>query len=368
MLLGVVIHAAQVYGTGASAVHEPPGGVAYDWVMAGIHSFRMHAFFWIAGFIAAMGLRRRSPAAYVSRRWHRLCVPLIATLLTFNVLVWFVTSALPAVNTSRHGFALGHLWFLCDLLVLTFVAAACLGENGIVSRCAARFAGCARSPSKLVAALACATALPMIALAAFQQRMGIQWSMAFDTIALDRWVQYFPYFLFGLVAYYAPAVRATLLRVPPAMLVVSIPAGAWLAMRGENVLGSWSAVCLISAVTTWLSVAAILAVFTRCFRQPSSVSRWFGAVSYPVYLAHHAFVVVFAALLLPVEWPSLAKFSIVVLLTAVSSLAFADTVRRVPLLSRLYGGPVVRDPAGESSVRAGVRHRPGGPVAAEPRP
>ena len=100
MLLGIVLHSANVYMLKPWRVHDAASSIAFDYVNAGIHAFRMEAFFWVAGFFAAMLIDRQVLSVYLKQRLQQLLVPLLATLCTLNVLEYFVVSTFPSAGAA----------------------------------------------------------------------------------------------------------------------------------------------------------------------------------------------------------------------------------------------------------------------------
>ena len=100
-LLGPVLHSADVYRVGRWVVHDPSSNVAFDWLVTAIHLFRMSAFFWISGLFAALSLDRTVPAGFFERRFQRLVYPMVATMLTFNLLQQVVLDHLSPENMRR---------------------------------------------------------------------------------------------------------------------------------------------------------------------------------------------------------------------------------------------------------------------------
>ena len=75
--------------------------MAFDWLVTAIHLFRMSAFFWISGLFAALSLDRTVSADFFKRRFQRLVYPMVATMLTFNLLQQVVLDHLSAENMQR---------------------------------------------------------------------------------------------------------------------------------------------------------------------------------------------------------------------------------------------------------------------------
>jgi glucans biosynthesis protein C len=135
MWLGIVLHAAMYYTADLPLVFpwrdDLRSRVADD-VMALIHSFRMPAFFIIAGFLAAMLLEQRGPRGFLRHRTMRLALPfavfwpfvwgasIAGGLLFMNRIAFgqwgFDLSAMPArmlAPLSLHMWFLWMLYFFC---------------------------------------------------------------------------------------------------------------------------------------------------------------------------------------------------------------------------------------------------------------
>jgi glucan biosynthesis protein C len=153
MLLGLVIHAAMIYSPERWRVHDSSGGVGFAWLVSGIHSFRMQAFFFIAGFFTALGIDRQPIGEYLRVRGLRLMVPLVATLLTFNVLEFWLVRQLPPANSGPRADPLLHLWFLVDLSTLTLLATIALREDSRLYRSFASVTASAPNPVALLGLL-----------------------------------------------------------------------------------------------------------------------------------------------------------------------------------------------------------------------
>lgn len=118
--LGIVLHAACLCGE-----INPNYNVLYDF----IHSFRMPAFFLLAGFFAARKLREGNPFDFLSSRVRRLGIPFLFCGLIVNPLFncpnhvsWLGFAAEAESKYWFNGDWLQHLWFLSCLLQYVVVA------------------------------------------------------------------------------------------------------------------------------------------------------------------------------------------------------------------------------------------------------
>ena len=95
MMLGIVLHAAMFYiaapPPGMPIVGDRNNSVLFDGIVAFIHSFRMPAFFVLAGFFAALLVEKRGLWGTYKNRLARVAAPLAAGLVTvLPVALWFM--------------------------------------------------------------------------------------------------------------------------------------------------------------------------------------------------------------------------------------------------------------------------------------
>jgi glucans biosynthesis protein C len=141
MMLGIVLHAAMFYiaapPPGMPLIGDRNNSVVFDQIVHFIHSFRMPAFFVLAGFFAALLVEKRGVWATYKNRLARVAAPLAAGAVTvLPVALWFMVLFAFAVRfgtqdlvpnkehvrvfsqeaaargMSMDGVFLGHLWFL----------------------------------------------------------------------------------------------------------------------------------------------------------------------------------------------------------------------------------------------------------------
>lgn len=120
LLLGLPFHVATkaIYETQAGAVDFQQSLLISGWVSF-THTFRMFAFFLIAGYFAGMIRTRKGTRAWMVERARRLGLPFLASLFTLGALqfqlqeVWLHK---PSSGFLGLPFALDHLWFLLVLL------------------------------------------------------------------------------------------------------------------------------------------------------------------------------------------------------------------------------------------------------------
>ena len=134
MLLGIYLHVVVGYtGDGRWPYIDPHPAHGINVTLGVIHSFRMPAFYVMAGFFGALLWDRRGVAGFVSNRAKRVLVPFVLFWwLLFPPIAVAVISLERGVDQVIPVFTSGvilkrlhpmHLWFLEYLLLLYLIAA-----------------------------------------------------------------------------------------------------------------------------------------------------------------------------------------------------------------------------------------------------
>jgi glucan biosynthesis protein C len=337
MLLGIVLHSANVYMIKPWRVNDSASSVAFDYVNAAIHAFRMEAFFWIAGFFAAMLIDRNRLSGYIGRRLMQLVLPLVATLVTFNVVEYFIVSRFPSVTAASHTW-IGHLWFLIDLVVFTLLLVPALRQEGKAHRFLSKLISGVRTPIELLAVLALISALPAVVGAVLARIAGVNLGVELlGLTSLGRLMNYAPYFAFGMMIHRSLRLRQLFGAVHPVWLIPGLTLQTWLAVNATEST-SWTLLQICLTILTWLNVAAVLALIDRYFTRASGTTAWLADAAYPIYLSHHVFVVAIGTVLLTVSLSVSAKFALVVCLATLASVLFHQLCRRIHWLHVLFSG------------------------------
>lgn len=128
MLLGIPYHAAMAYAFGDWIVKANQTSRAATWFAELSHTFRMPAFFFVAGFFAMLLAKKQPPDAWLRGRARALMPPLIITILLINPLIMLGRSCAKyggerlvhdwvrqLMSAGPHW--IEHAWFLIFLLV-----------------------------------------------------------------------------------------------------------------------------------------------------------------------------------------------------------------------------------------------------------
>ena len=356
MLLGVVLHSANVYNvSGQWELHdESSTNPLFDGIAAVIHAFRMPAFFVIAGFFAQMMLERHDRKYFLRHRLRRLVIPFLASALLFNSLQLWLQYRLPVlaehsipfpqstIELFTSGRWLQHLWFLVVLLIFSLLA---LPLSRVVM-CQFSVVNDHRQHwwhRHLLAAILVLGLFSEVAAHSFLHGVYIFVDGPFVFGLLDPLMLtiYAPFFLFGLWLFANPAGLQAFCRPGLATLASSLVAVLlyrWLAAMPDgrmHAVVSW----VYAGVIHWLGCHLCFSVFWWSVQRPSSFWRYCSDASYTVYLVHHVLVVLVAGILLNVPWSAHAKFATVCGVVLLLAICIHEVfVRRFRVISFLLNG------------------------------
>jgi len=352
MLLGLVIHSADVYMVKPWRVHDAAGSVAFDWINGLIHSFRMEAFFWVAGYFAAIGLARMNATGYLRHRALRLLLPAVATLFTFNViecsvLAWWPTPGARALFIEFMPEWIGHLWFIVDLCWLSVFAAIWLRPQGVLSRALDDALKKITTPLALIAIMALLTTLPVVA-PAWVARLGVGLPLlGIEGLRLpgvfepSRLLSYAPYFILGMAVQRLGHAARLFESIHWGWFVPSVVFSASLWIYGSEDT-SWSLTLLAHRLLTVVAVGAVMSMFTALFKSGGGLVAWLADASYPIYLAHQCFIIMLATMLCGIDLSAALKFAMVVSGAAILSAGFYAVLLRHAGLHRIFTGRTLK--------------------------
>jgi glucan biosynthesis protein C len=352
MVLGVVLHAARVYTvSGRWELHDSAAtNPLFDGIVALISSFRMPAFFVIAGFFAQMTLERHGRKYFLWHRLRRLAIPFLATALLLNSLQLWLQYRLPVLAESSLPFPgsvaeiftsgrwLQHLWFLVVLLIFSLFALP-LSKSVATKTVSGQgwWQGHWLAVFLLVGAFSEMAAHSLLHVV----RILMAGPFVFGLVDPVSLLTFVPFFLFGLWLFTNPARLKDFCRPGLATLVAALVAvllHRWLITLPETRLQtfvSWG----YDGIVHWLGCHLCFSAFWWTVRRPSGFWRYCSDASYTVYLAHHLLVILIAGSLLNVAWSANAKFLTVSGLVLLATVIIHELfVRRIRVLSFLFNG------------------------------
>lgn len=349
MWLGIVLHVVMHYMV--MPLHLPMrddrSTPLADLLAVTIHSFRMPVFFIIAGFLGAMLLQRRGPAAYLRHRMLRLALPFallgpfivaatgIAMLAFLNRMMrgqWGLDrSVLPEELAT--GPSTAHLWFLWLLIWFSVATAA----GALLPR--ATFAPAGAFIARLGKAwwgFAVLT-LPLV-LAGWGYDRGLLVASGKLLLPWQEWLHNAVFFAFGLALW---AHRETLLphyertwrRYAWAGLAVFLLLFVWRAVEVP-----WPVFAGTYNALAWLWGFAWIGLGLRVLAHRNGLLTYLAESAYWVYLIHLPIAIGIAAALYQQPLPAVVKIVIGIVVTSVVCLGTYELLVRRTWVSVLLNG------------------------------
>lgn len=366
MLLGIPYHAAMAYNTRVLwDVQSLDKSEALTLLSGFLVTFRMPAFFMVAGYFAAMLLARRPPLDWLRGRLIRLGVPFLTGLVVLAPPQLFfvdLKDALTGVMTmpqamdkavydvTHPGFGwIMHLWFLPALLAYSTLIALTLAlvkANGWSQRLRSAGDGLRRHgsfalPAVLVFAMLWEVAIALSHVSLLAMPSALAFLLAHG---VDPYLRYLPFFLLGVVLRAVPDLWSHLVWQSGWILPVIAAASAIAAslLRGRTGLGLEILYNATDAIAAILISAVLIGCATRFWNRPNlAVGRVVDA-SFTIYLLHHPLIYAWVTLFLLAAWPPVIEFAIVCVATLCLSYGAHSILRKSRLALFLFNGVPLR--------------------------
>ncbi len=395
MFLSVALHAGTVYAPARPWITSNTDRADFfDWLIFAFHLFVTPTFFFVGGFFAVLLLTRRAAGDFLWNRFLRTAVPLIAIALSFNMielyLRWLDNGGSGSVINwlGSENFAMIwasgewqlHLWFLVSLMPMFFLAALLQGvlpENSPIRRWAVEASDRLGSVTSGVLPFLFILILLGVANTANYSVAALV-PGAYDLIfpGFQSWyklVSEFPFFVIGVMAALSPRLLSALVEwrwwMPYAAAAALIFQPYPMADQGYILpfVRDWAmavgvdlgpdrtvdvrlALLFLNQLAIWTIVLFILQFFHRYFSKGGARTKWLADCALSMYLFHHCLVYIYGRMLVAVDWPVAAEFTILTMVTAGTVIAIHELlVRRFALCRLLFNGKtdletVRRDP------------------------
>ncbi len=362
MLLGIPYHAAMAYNARVLwDIQSPDKSELLTFVSGVFVTFRMPAFFIVAGYFAAMMLERRAAGSWLRGRFVRLGVPLLTGLALLAPLqialvdinqaltgTMSMTSALDqaARDVTHPGFSwIMHLWFLpallaySTLLVLVWQPLRQPPLAGLVQRI---HHNAMAHPRMALALLTLAvTAWEVLVHLSHQTMLARDGTLAYLLAhGIDPYLRYLPFFLIGVALKSAADLRTAFVWqrgwALPALAVITAIAASLL--RGRDTTGVELGYNAVDGAAAVLMSLVVIGIAERFWNRPDPRIDRIVDASFSIYLLHHPIIYALATLFLLTTWPPLLEFLLVCLVTSVLSYTAHRLIRRSALALFLFNG------------------------------
>lgn len=373
--LGIVLHAALAYIPGANpwpTVDESRSVIpAYTFYV--IHTFRMLAFFVLAGFFASLLIERIGARAFAVDRLKRVAVPLatfwsIVLTAIIGALVLMVTlkfggipkDAPPGPTFRPDDFPLTHLWFLWVLLLL-YVPFVAIRQLCVRSLSVRQLLIAAARPAEILVRwyglvfLAAFLAFALVGHPKWSHWQGIPTPDKSLYGNLPSWIAYGSAFLIGVLLQLRRHLLLVLEEQRWTFLVVGIPAVA-ISLGFSEVANALSIsdpftrklfAAGLYSIAAWSLCFAFLAHCMHWLKSLSPTLRYLSQASYWVYIVHLPLVMALQAIGWSLNWGWAIEWLLVIAITFAISLGSYHLLVRNTWLGVMLNGKRHRDRAAD---------------------
>lgn len=331
MILGVIYHALVFV-----FLYQEPASLseflAVVFLHQLIHTFRMPAFFLVAGFFAVLLIDKRGGAGFIRNRLLRIGLPFLIfwqPMVVLNAyssqMGWYGKAGFPPPSDLLPSDDTQHLWFLYFLLIFSTVFWA---ATPLIRRILAN----QPSVPLTTTLLALAVLTPLIP-GVVERELATSTRIAFEPGVLGF---YFLTFSVGAAVYVG---RQTLLPALAKNSIAYCAAGFtffilfFISQDWKIPQSQW-----FYSLTVWLLAAGIIGLFLRFATTERPVVRFLSDGSYWLYLIHLPLVFAFLVLGSEAELPTLANVLLTSLATMLVSYASYILLVRSTFLGVLLNG------------------------------
>lgn len=371
LVLGIVFHSCLSFvpvfiGWAVQDVSTSPLVAMF---MTVSHSFRMEAFFLIAGFLSHVTFHRKGAGEFVRSRLVRIVVPFVVGWFILRPLVvsgWIMGSAslrgrvdviasllggFQTLSTFPKGLLAGsHLWFLYYLAMITALA---LAARGLIKATGSWHAGPLRHADAMVAWLAKSTVLSLVTLAIptavalwFMRLWGMDTPDQSLAPQLPPLIVYGSFFGLGWMLSRQRETISQITRLTLPRWIVASLGITTILLLGDiqndpghpHYLAAHVAYAFGYALTMWSLTFLTIGIFRRLSAGPNAFIRYIADSSYWMYLVHLPVVVWLqvAVAELPLHWS--LKLALISTTTIGLSLLTYDLFVRSTFLGRVLNG------------------------------
>ncbi|MCZ7452037.1 glucans biosynthesis protein MdoC [Rhizobium rhizogenes] len=374
MLLGIPYHASLLYS------HALPWDIkdfetspVLTALGAALVTFRMPAFFLVAGYFSAMVIGKKGKAPWLRQRFLRLGLPFIVAVLILGPLQLFLLQlagiakgdipadrlmqSLPGLLRPSEQWIM-HLWFLPALVAYSALLAGLLflAERPPLAYARDWFGRVrARYPAPFFVALCALPVLWELMVYGSGLLAGKTGNSLFSLYerASDPYARYLPFFLIGALLNRDRALFHRFRQTGALTGIIAFGAIATaVTLRLQNPFSSSTMLVLVSAIAAVATSRLLIDLACRYFDRPSRIAGRMTDASFTIYLFHHPLIYAFGTLFILISLPPLLEFTIIVAATTVTAYLLHQVIRRSPLALFLLNG--TRKPRAANDIGTGA--------------
>lgn len=370
MLLGIPYHASLLYS------HALPWDIkdfetspVLSALGAALVTFRMPAFFLVAGYFSIMVIGRKGRMRWLRQRFIRLGVPFVMAVLMLGPFQLFMLQLsgiakgeittdelmqrLPDLLRPSEQWIM-HLWFLPALIAYSVLLA---GLLYLLDRTPLAYAKdwfdkvSGRYPFLFFSALCILPVLWEVMVYGSGLLAGKSGNGLFLLYeqASDPYARYLPFFLTGALL---RRDRALFHRFRQTGILTGVVASGSIAtavtLRLQNPFSNSALLVLVSAIAAMTTSRLLIDLACRYFDRPSPLARRMTDASFTIYLFHHPLIYVFGTLFILVSLPLIVEFAVIVVATTATAYLLHQAMRRSPTALLLFNG--IRKPVAANDI------------------
>lgn len=310
-----------------------------------IHVFNMPLMFVIAGMAVKISLESRSVGQFIKERCSRLLLPAAFGCIFLNPIMTFLYRTSPGENKSflehyigfftkdpgdlaglKGGFTPAHFWFILFLLIYSLAILPLIPWlKGFGTERAKSIIKILSRPYMLLL-----MAIPVAVTAAI------------NILDDKNPLTYFLMFLTGYFIMVDDTFRMAINRDKWGYLVLGTACSVTGILFGDS-FSAWTVPWILISFAMQLAriamVFALLGIGNCFLNRDSKILRYLSKASFPIYMIHLLISTATGYLVinLSIKIPGIQKFFLVLLMTMVLSVLFYEMIKRIRILSVLFG-------------------------------
>ena len=344
MMMGIVLHSAGVFDPQHSwTIQSNTTADFAGYLVQAIHFFRMQSFFLVAGIFYSLTLNKYGPRQAFRLKMTRILVPMIATILSLNILRHFVLvqsgwGSMDLVQFFLTGKCIGQTWFLLYLLLFFAITSVFFLVPG--SRTLLRRPVEFLRSQPLILLILLFPAVPVFIMFAYWHGFPLYFQIP-NIFYLDTFFHYLPFFIFGYFLGGSRNLLSGFSRVDSRLAVLLLAGSLLVRSLSQPLEGLWS--YLVFAYFDNLSRMAVIMIgfnlFYRFFNRNSNRWRFLSEASYTMYLFSPLIIVLLGLAVINAHLPPLPGL-LVLIPTALAAalLIHKYMVCKSALFSFLFNG------------------------------
>ncbi|WP_090071851.1 acyltransferase family protein [Cohaesibacter marisflavi] len=331
MILGLFFHAGSFYGTGNDWLiisdETTPIVNGFNFL---IHSFRMEAFYLIAGFFFALVMEKQRPN-FLRDRLVRIAVPLVVCGALINPVMHYSVYGYDYIIAKDYfikGEWLSHLWFLGNLIIYILISIPiCRHIRKNVRMTRTQLFVTVTFITPFVAA-----GLNFIANRIFPEK--------FLFIAPESIFDYLPYYCLGMICFYNRAEFTKLLSMQSFAIALVIAAAMIATREVLTIYGLTFISKVIYALLRGPMILLTLSFLIVMGNRESKIVRSFSDSSYTIYLFHlPIFVLLYKTIFQHTHLGALPEYALLIVITyALCYAIHIFAIKQSKLLSLAFNG------------------------------